>query len=92
MQGSRRVASVKVVYEAERVILAWHFRSRLDGHHLLGLVLGWRERLRDRLDAHVAAGDGPLVVLLGEQAPTKRTIEERSGKCRRRRCVGGSPC
>jgi hypothetical protein len=49
---------------AQRAILAWALRGCLDRDHLLGLLLGWRERLGDRLGAHVAAG-GPLVMLLG---------------------------
>jgi hypothetical protein len=55
-----------VVYDAERVILAWCSCCCGDRHHLLGLVGGIGEGFRDRFGAHVAAGDGPLVVLLGE--------------------------
>ena len=37
-----------------------------DGDHLLGLLDLVGEGLCDRFGAHVAAGDGPLVVLFGE--------------------------
>jgi hypothetical protein len=42
------------------------------------------------VEAEVAAAFGPFVVLLGQAAPTRRAIEARSGRCPRRRCVGGS--
>ena len=64
------VTSVKLVYEVECVILAWRLRGCLDLDHLLRLVDPVGECFRDRVDAHVAAaGDGPLVVLLGEDGP-----------------------
>jgi hypothetical protein len=37
-----------------------------DRDHLLGLLDRVGEGLRDRFGAHVAAGDGPFVVLFGE--------------------------
>ena len=42
-----------------------------DRERLFVGALGRAERLGDRLDAHVAAADGPLVVLLGEQCTDK---------------------